>query len=162
MALVRWNPWSDLSSLHSQMDRLFTESLGEVTDRLASEYSSLPVDIQQSDEQFTIVASVPGFKPEDVEVTFDEGVLTIRGHHQDETDGPTGQWVRRERRMSSMHRQLALPAEVQVDKIAAGFENGVLTITVPRAQKAQPKRIPVSATSTPAHRVIEGTSSDKG
>lgn len=155
MTVVRWNPWSELSSLHSQMDRLFNDSLGEATERLSSQYATLPVDVKQTENEFTIVASVPGFKPEDVEVTFDEGVLTIRGHHEENVDANDGQWVRRERRMSSAYRQLALPAEVQVDKIAAGFDNGVLTITVPRAQKAQPKRIPVEARSTSTHRVLD-------
>jgi HSP20 family protein len=156
IAIVGWNPWNELSSLHSQMDRLFSDSLGEMTDRLGSDSASVPVDVRQTEDQLSIVASVPGFKPEDVEVTVDGGVLTIRGHYQEDVNGNEGQWVRRDRRMSSTYRQLVLPAEVQVDKIAAAFEHGVLTVTVPRAQKAQPKRIPVSTPSAAtSQRVID-------
>jgi HSP20 family protein len=160
MAIVGWNPWNELSSLHRQMDRLFSDSLGEMTDRLGSDSASLPVDVKQTEDQFTIVASVPGFKPEDVEVTVDGGVLTIHGHYQEDVNGNEGQWVRCERRMSSTYRQLVLPAEVQADTIAAAFEHGVLTVTVPRAQKAQPKRIPVSASSATSQRVIDAPKQD--
>lgn len=150
MTVVRWNPRTELSSLHSQMDRLFNDSLGEVTARLTSQYSTLPVDINQTDDEFTIVASVPEFKPEARRGGSDvrRGVLTIRGHHEEGVDANDAQWVPRERRMSFAYRQLALPAEVQVDKILAGFENGVLTITVPRAKgatEAHPGRSDVDA-----------------
>lgn len=108
---------------------------------------NLPVDIRQTENEFLIEASVPGFTPDQVEVTFDDGVLTIRGQRSEQREEKDGQYVRRERRQASVYRQIALPAEVRADEIAAGFENGVLRITVPRAQKAQPKRIPVTAPS---------------
>lgn len=149
MAIVRWNPWSDLFELHNQMDQLF-QSMGGTEARAGTngggDYVTLPVDIRQTDDAFVIDASVPGFRPEEVEVTFDDGVLTIKGQHQAESENKEGSYVRRERRMSSVFRQVGLPAEVRADEISAGFDNGVLHITVPRAQKAQPKRIPVTAT----------------
>lgn len=148
MAVVRWNPWSDLFALHSQMDQLFSnlaEPSGRVTSGNGEEgWISLPVDIHQSEDAFTITASVPGFAPEDVEVTFDAGMLTIRGVHRQQLESTEGGWVRRERRTGSVHREIGLPAEVRAEEISASFDKGVLTITVPRAQKAQPKRIPVA------------------
>lgn len=143
MALVRWNPWGDLLSLHSQMDQLFGQTMGEFG-MDGGEYANLPVDIRQTDGAFTIEASVPGFKPEDVEVTFDNGMLTIKGQAERKSESEKDGWVRRERRHTSVFRQVALPNEVKSDDITARFENGVLTITVPRVEKAQPKRIPVS------------------
>jgi HSP20 family protein len=142
MALVRWNPWSELFDLHSQMDSLF----GQVLDsgRPATQFAGLPVDIRQSDEGFTIEASVPGFRPEDVEVTVDNGVLTLRGEHREETDAGKGEYVRRERRMTSFYRQIGLPQDVRADDISATFENGVLSLQLPRMEKPQPKRIPVT------------------
>jgi HSP20 family protein len=158
MALVRWNPWGELFDLHSQMDQLF-QSLTTDTPSNGGQYTNLPVDIRQSDEAYTIEASVAGFRPEDVEVTFDEGVLTIRGQRKSEQEQKQGSYVRRERKMTSVYRQISLPAEVRADEISANFEHGVLTITVPRAQKAQPKRIQVqSGSGQQAGQVIEGRS----
>jgi HSP20 family protein len=158
MALVRWNPWGELFDLHSQMDQLF-QSLTTDTPSNGGQYTNLPVDIRQSDEAYTIEASVAGFRPEDVEVTFDEGVLTIRGQRKSEQEQKQGSYVRRERKMTSVYRQISLPAEVRADEISANFEHGVLTITVPRAQKAQPKRIQVqSGAGQQPGQVIEGRS----
>jgi len=140
MVLNRWNPWNEVFAVHEQ---LYTDSLGTLMpERLMH---TLPLDIRQSDDAFEIVASVPGFTPEDVDITFDENVLTIRGTHR-EDEIMKGTYVRRERQPHSVYRQVGLPAEVKTDEITAGFDNGVLTVTVPRAQRAQPKRIPVIAT----------------
>ena len=155
-ALVRWNPWGELFSLQSQMDQLFQAFNGSgQSDGESTDHYHLPVDIRQSDGAFTIEASVPGFAPEDVEVTVENNILTIKGTHRTESESNAGGYVRRERRTGSMYRQIALPAEVRADEISAGFQNGVLTVTVPRVQKAQPRRIPVSTVDGSAR--IEGS-----
>ena len=162
-SLTRWNPWSDLMTLHTQMDQLFDETFGNVlaTPRTGETTLTLPVDIRQSDEAYTIEASVPGFAPEDVEVTFDQNLLTIRGNRQQESQEKGEGWVRRERRVGSVYRQVQLPAEVRAEEITASFQNGVLTVTVPRAQKAQPKRIPVSAGAPVEPTVIDAPKSEQ-
>ena len=159
MALVRWNPWSDLFSLHNQMDQLFQSTLPQPESRNGGEHFSLPVDIRQSDEAFTIEASVPGFDPQNVEVTFEDGVLSIKGTYNDEHERSGDGYVRRERRTGSVYRQIGLPAEVRADEISAAFHNGVLTVTVPRAAKAQPKRIPVSTGAPSTANIVEGQAS---
>jgi len=160
MALVRWNPWGELFNLHTQMDQLFQSMNPETEARNGADHYNLPVDIRQSDDAFTIEASVPGFAPADVEVTFENGVLTIKGTHSTEDESTAGGYVRRERRTGSMFRQIGLPAEVRSDDISAAFRNGVLTVTVPRAQKAQPKRITVTSESPPNATVVDGQSSN--
>ena len=146
MAITRWNPWNDLFDLQGQVDQLFQSLTGASTRQAGgSETMNLPVDIRQTDNEFVIEASVPGFRPEEVEVTFDDGMLTIRGQRQVENEETLGQYVRRERRLTSVYRQIGLPAEVRADEIKASFDNGVLRVAVPRAQKAQPRRIPVAA-----------------
>ncbi len=158
-AVTRWNPWNELFSLHDQMDQLFNEAFGSFSGarRSGGEQApmTLPIDIRQTGEAYVLEASVPGFRPEDVEVTLDQNVLTISGTQRSESEEQRGGWIRRERRTGSFHRQVVLPAEVRADEISAGFENGVLTVTVPRAQKAQPKRIPVAAGSPAETTVID-------
>ncbi|MDQ6855569.1 MAG: Hsp20/alpha crystallin family protein [Candidatus Dormibacteraeota bacterium] len=159
MALVRWNPWSDLFSLHNQMDELFQSTLPQTESRSGGEHFSLPVDIRQSEEAFTIEASVPGFNPENVEVTFEDGVLSIKGTYSDEHEKAGADYVRRERRTGSVYRQIGLPAEVRPDEISAAFHQGVLTVTVPRAAKAQPKRIRVNTGAPSTANIVEGQAS---
>jgi HSP20 family protein len=158
-AVTRWNPWSELFSLHDQMDQLFNEAFGSFAaprrNGGGETAMTLPIDIRQTDEAYVLEASVPGFTPEDVEVTLDQNVLTIQGTRKQETEEQKGGWIRRERRTGSFHRQVVLPAEVRADEITASFEHGVLTVTVPRAQKAQPKRIPVAPGAPAEPKVID-------
>jgi HSP20 family protein len=155
MAVVRWNPWTDLFDLHTQLDQL-VQPAAHSASRNGIEYTTLPVDIRQTDAAFIVEASVPGFSPDDVEVTFDDGALTIAGRHTSSETTKDATYVRRERRTASVFRQVGLPADVRAEDITASFENGVLRIEIPRAQKAQPKRIPVTALkgSKPEH-VVE-------
>ena len=154
MALSRWNPWGELFTLHDQVDQLFNEAFGRSAVLARGNggggggFAHLPLDIRQTDEVFTIEASVPGFTPDEVEVTLDENVLTIRGERRAEEETMRGGYVRRERQVASVYRQVGLPTQVRADEISATFANGVLTISVPRAQKAQPKRIPVTGTGS--------------
>jgi HSP20 family protein len=139
MVVNRWNPWTELFSMHEQV---YNDALGRsmMPERAVH---TLPLDIRQSDEAFEIEASVPGFTPEDMEITFDENVLTLRGTRREDEE-TRGAYVRRERNLHSVYRQVGLPAEVKADQISATFENGILTVTIPRAQRAQPTRIPVT------------------
>jgi HSP20 family protein len=151
-SLTRWNPWS--------LDQLFNEAFAGFTvpARGADATATLPIDVRQTDEAYFIEASVPGFAPEDVEVTVDENVLTIRGNRKQETEDRRNGWIRRERRQSSVYRQVSLPAEVRAGEISASFQNGVLTVTVPRAKKAEPKRIPVTPGAPAEAKVIDAGS----
>jgi HSP20 family protein len=146
MALVRWSPWGELTNLHEQMDQLFQQVFGEPLARgSAASELTLPVDIRQSEASYIIEASVPGFRPDEVEVTYDDGVLTIRGERRASTDANEGDYLRRERRVASVFRQVILPGEIQPEGITATFESGVLAVTVPRIPKPEAKRIPVTA-----------------
>jgi HSP20 family protein len=152
MVSNRWNPWSELFAVHEQV---YTDALGRtlVPERLMH---TLPLDIRQTDGTFEIEASVPGFRPEDVEITFDENVLTISGTRHEE-DVTRGTYMRRERNAHSVYRQVSLPAEVKADEITARFDAGVLTIIVPRAKRAQPKRIRVATVEQ--HKLLEPAAS---
>ncbi len=148
MAVLRWNPWNELFDLHSHMDELF-QTLNP--DRLRSAggdragYVHLPVDVRQTEDAFLVEASVPGLAPDEVEVTFDGGVLTIAGNHRARDEQREDTYIRRERGMTSVFRQISFPSDVRPEEITASFVNGELTITVPRAHKASPMRIPVTS-----------------
>lgn len=139
----------------SAVDQLFLNAGFGRTHMPERVVPNLPLDIRQTEEAFWIDASVPGFRPEDVEITLDEKVLTIRGTPRQEDDAQRGRYVQRERQLSSVYRQVGLAAEVKVEEITASFENGVLSVMVPRAKKAQPKRIPVTLAGGEQAKVID-------
>ena len=134
----------------SELDQLLTAAFGGVQ---RSVHNNLPLDIRQTEEAFWIEASVPGFRPEDMEITLDENVLTIHGTRRE--DESKRSYVQRERQLNSVHRHIGLPAQVKADEITASYENGVLTLMVPRAQRAQPKQIPVTAVAAGQAKVID-------
>lgn len=103
----------------------------------------LPVDIVETDGGYRIQAPVPGFKPEDVEVTFSDGVLTINAKRSEEQTRQEGNYLRREVAMGNYQRQTTLPGDVRADSINASFDNGLLTVEVPRAPKPEPVRIKI-------------------
>jgi HSP20 family protein len=139
----------------SDVDQLFLNAGYGRTHMPERVVPNLPLDIRQTDEAFWIEASVPGFRPEDVEITLDENLLTIRGIPRQEDEARRGRYVQRERQLSSVYRQVGLAAEVKAEEITASFENGVLSVMVPRAKKAQPKRIPVTVAGGEQAKVID-------
>jgi HSP20 family protein len=170
MAIVRWNPASDLINLHSELDRIFDNlSEGLFSPRgMGGDGRSLPaflpVDIERSDKALTIRASVPGFKPEEVSVTVDNGLLTIDAFHQEEReekDKEGSNVLRRERYTGRLYRQIALGEGVDSENVNARFENGELVITVPLAQRPQPRRIPVQGGGGAQQQELSGSRADR-
>jgi HSP20 family protein len=160
VAIVRWSAANDLASLHSAMDRLFGDVFGDVftsgmptpgTERTEGGNGGrrrrptyhLPVNISETKDAYRIEAPVPGFRPEDVEVTFADGILTIHAQRREEETRKEDSYTRREVAMGDYQRQISLPGDVRGDDIKATFENGILNIAVPRAPRPQPKRIQV-------------------
>ena len=127
------------------MDRLIEQFFGEQTPESANSQTPptyyLPVDIFESDEAYTLVTSVPGFREEQVEVTFEDGILTIKAKADEH--GTPGRWLRQERPFGSFVRRLEVPAQVETTKIAAHFENGELTISIPKTAKPKPVKIEI-------------------
>jgi HSP20 family protein len=145
MAIARWTPMGDMTSLHSAMERLFGELLqGDVAGgESPGTLFRLPVDITESEKGYVIRAPIPGFSPEEVEVAFSDGVLTIVARHTEDRPQQEGNYIRRETRWVNFMRQIALPSDVRADDIQASFENGELIVEVPRAPRPQPTKIDV-------------------
>ncbi len=147
---LRLYPSTDLLTVSRRMDRLVDEFFGNGGASAAQDGGGVPtynppVDIRETDGEYVLTAAVPGFAPEHVDLTFDEGVLEISAKAQPlEKDG---RWIRQERPWGNFVRRLELPQQIDAAKIAASFENGLLTVTIPKVGKPQPVKIPVGKTT---------------
>lgn len=153
--MIRWNPSNELASLHGAMDRLFEDFFGgpapnNGAQRTMTSTYFLPLDVKEVDQAYQIQAPVPGFKPEEVEVTFSGGLLTIKAEHSEESKQQQGAYLRREVSFGNYQRSIQLPADVKEDDISASFDNGVLTVSVPKLPRPQPKKIQIAAGSQKA------------
>ncbi len=147
MALSRWSPMGELAGLHTAMDRLFSDFFGSPLPdggETATRTWYLPVDIVDQGNAYQIRAAVPGFAPEDVDVTFADGVLSISAQHKQETTSKGENYLRRELTTGSYSRSVMLPGEIQEGEIKASFDNGILTIEVPKMPAAKPIKIEVT------------------
>ena len=145
--IVRWEPFRELVSLREAMDRLFEESFVRPGGRrLAPAGMETPaVDVYQTDDAVVVKSAIPGIKPEDIDISITGDTLTIRGETRVEEEVNEENYIRRERRYGSFCRSLALPLPVVTEKAEAEFENGVLTLTLPKAEEVKPKAIKIKA-----------------
>jgi HSP20 family protein len=132
------------------MNHLFQESVLRPGQALMSGgTSTLPLDVQETADAFVVHASLPGLSADDVQITVHGDTVSIRGEHKAEEKKDEGTWHLRERRMGSFQRTLSLSVPVDSDKADARFENGVLTLTLPKSEQAKPKQIKIGgATKT--------------
>ncbi|MBI4944569.1 MAG: Hsp20/alpha crystallin family protein [Actinobacteria bacterium] len=134
MTVLRFDPFRDL-------DRLTEQMLG-VPAGSARAPRFMPMDLYRSGDHYVVHADLPGIDPGSVDVSVDSGTLTIRAERSARTEQSV-QWLASERFTGSFMRQLSLGEGVDADRIAATYENGVLTVTIPIAEKAKPRRIEV-------------------
>jgi len=153
MTLIRrTSPFGELLSLRQAMDRLFEDSFVRPRDwGTTAEGGSLPLDIYATKDALVVKAALPGIRPDDVEITITGDALTISGTYKDEreTNGEGG-YVFQELRRGTFTRTVTLPADLQGDRAAANFENGLLTLTVPKSEQAKPRQIRISPTAAHA------------
>ena len=148
MSMERWEPLRDMMSLRDAMERLIQESfLRPAGSILPAMRGAMPLDVIERGDAFEIRASLPGIKPEDVQITVQGDVLTIRGttasEQERKDDGDNENWILRERRSGSFYRSLTLPAPLDADGATARFEQGVLVLEIPKAETAKARQIPV-------------------
>ncbi|HEY63781.1 MAG TPA: Hsp20/alpha crystallin family protein [Caldilineae bacterium] len=154
--LMRWDPFRDFISLRNAMDRLFEEAFVMPSRLLAPTTEwSLALDVAEDEDNFIVKATIPGVRPEDLDVSIADNVLTIRGEIKADEEIKEEQYHIRERRYGSFSRSVRLPAPVDADKVEATYENGVLTLRIPKAEEVRPKRIPVKT-----RQMIEGQASE--
>jgi len=157
--ITRWDPFRDMMLLRSNMDRLFDRFFdNEYTGWDQQSSWNLALDVSETPEEYTVKASVPGIKPEDLDVTFSDNTLTIKGEIRDEEEKEDSRYHLRERRYGSFARTLTLPRGIKGDNIQANFDNGVLTLHLPKSEEVKPKKISIQGEHSP--QMIEGKVSD--
>ena len=146
--LTRWEPGREMMTLREAMDRLFDDAFTRsfsISREGGSNWSSPAIDMYQTNDEVVVKAALPGIKPDEVEINVNGEVLTIRGEMKHEEETKEKAWHVREHRWGAFERSVRLPIGVVADRAKADFENGILTITLPKSEKVKPKTISVKA-----------------
>jgi HSP20 family protein len=147
MSMTRWDPFRDMLSLREAMQQLLEESFVRPGGSMGNRGSArtLPLDIREEDNSFVVSASLPGVKPEDIQVSVLGDTLTIRADTVATQERERGGYLVRERQTGSMQRTVTLPGSIDPETVQASYEQGVLTLTLPKARTSMPRRIAVQA-----------------
>ena len=157
MTIVRWEPFRELSSLQTEMNRLFnaafdTSSPGSGT---SNRRWTPAMDLLETDEQFVLRADLPGMTEADVSVELEDNVLTVSGERKTEREEQREGFYRMERAFGSFSRSLTLPKGVDAEAVNAQFDRGVLEVRIPKPEQRKPRRISIGAGSEEP-RTLEG------
>ena len=157
MALVRWEPVRELSSLQNEMNRLFTTFFDTPT----SGNGDAPVrrwipamDLVETDEHFVLKADLPGLGEGDVSIEVEDNVLTVSGERKAEHEDKREGYMRVERSYGAFRRSLTLPEGIDPEAVTASFDNGVLEVRIPKPEERKPRRVAIQVGDRPA--AIEG------
>jgi HSP20 family protein len=150
--LTRWDPFQEMLNLRRTVDRLFDNV---TTDRDFTQQITwgLALDVVENKDDFTVKASVPGINPDDLDVSYADDTLTIKGEIKTDNEIKENQYHLRERRYGTFSRSITLPTKVKGDAIEASYQNGVLTLRLPKAEEVKPKRIAIKVGD---QKMIEG------
>jgi HSP20 family protein len=144
--LTRWEPFRELPTLREMMERFWDEpfDLLRTLPRTLGEFRPA-MDVSEDEGAYIVKASLPGVKPEEVEVTLSDNVLTLKGEAKQEKETKEENYHLRERRFGSFMRSITLPMAVKSEKVEATHENGVITLRLPKSEEVKPKKIAVKS-----------------
>lgn len=140
--LTRWEPFRDLVSMRSDLDRLFESFFGRVP-VIREDFWAPTVDVVERNGNIEVKAELPGMKKEDIKVTVKDNVLSLTGERKLEKEEKDKTYHRIERFYGKFCRSIQLPSDVEADKVKASYKDGVLHITLPKPESAKPKQIDV-------------------
>jgi HSP20 family protein len=143
----RVEPATDLYSNLTRLNRMMDEALSGWDGEAVGSAWTPSCDVREDREHLTITLDLPGVKPEDVKISLENQVLTIRGEKRQATEQTDERWHRYERSYGSFERSFTLPTTVDAERIQANVEHGVLTVTLPKVERAKPREIPVKPVS---------------
>ena len=144
--MQRWDPFADLRQMQNTVDRVWRRASSNPSppsDTPEIEAWAVPLDVVRKGEDTLIRASMPGVSPDDIKVSIEDNVLTIKGKTAEQFEESDSNFLMRERRSGSFHRSLRLPESVDPDKVQPHYEHGVLTITVPKAEGKRARQLQV-------------------
>ena len=147
MAIERWHPFTELMSLRQAMDKLFEDSFvrpSRAMEALA-EVGAPALDVYQTPDEVVVKAALPGVKPDDVSIDISGETLTIKGEHKAEQEVRKEDYLYQERRCGAFSRSVILPGGLRTDKAEATMEDGILTLSIPKAEEVKPKAIKIKA-----------------
>ncbi len=142
--LIRWEPAREMMTLREAMDRLFDDAFTRPLS-LRDAWSVPAIDMYQTDDEIVVKAALPGIKADEVQINITGEVLTLKGEMKHEEEKKEKAWHMREQRWGAFERSIVLPTDVVADKAKAEFENGILTVTLPKADEVKPKVINIKA-----------------
>jgi HSP20 family protein len=149
MRMERWNPVTEMVSLRDAMERLFEDSFGRAGHALATVTGEVVlVDVADAGESYLVRASMPGVAPDDIQITVQGNTVTMRGERRAEQDEAGVRWLVRERRSGAYERTITLPAMVSPEQASARCDDGVLTLSLPKAEEARPRQIRIGSGSS--------------
>jgi len=142
MRIARYEPWNLVHKMHHDLDRIFASGPDRGTEEPVADW--LPaVDIAEEQQRFVVRADIPGVSPEMIEITMDDGVLSIRGERRNEIENGDEQYRRVERASGRFYRRFNLPDAADAEGITARHSNGVLEIVIPKQARVMPRKIAV-------------------
>ncbi len=146
MANIRkWDPFGEIFSLRDEIDRLFEDYFGKTSDRRDESFWYPAMDISETEEGYLVEMDVPGIPKENIKISVKDNQLTITGERKSEKkeEDKDRTYHRIERYYGKFQRTIALPNEIDIEKIKADYKDGVLKITLPRSEKSKPKEIKI-------------------
>jgi HSP20 family protein len=151
--LTRWDPFREMALMRNWMDRIVEElGSGSRSWSEGANSGSMALDIAEDNDSYIVYASIPGIDPEDLEITLQNDVLTIRGETHHGSEQKNERYHLRERQSGSFLRSIMLPSAVDRERVEASCEHGVLTLRLPKSEEQKPRRIAINATNTIAGR----------
>ena len=147
MTVVRYNPNRNFLSMQDTMNSLVNALFNSELSNEVSTYGELApwMDMKETDNGYEVKVTMPGIDKDDIDISINDGVLTIKGEtkEDDEKEDENGKWLIREHQHCAYYRSVRLPSEVQAENAEAEYKNGVLSLTLPKAEEVKPKSIPV-------------------
>ena len=145
MAVIRWKPRNELEGLRREMDRMFDNFYRSSSEDVESLSGIYPfVDIKETKDDLILTAEVPGISKDDINSSFSENTLTIKGEKKEEKKEDNHNYHKSERRFGSFQRSFTLGTKIDADKVKASCKDGILVIEMPKKEEVKPKEIPIS------------------
>lgn len=143
MALIPWRPWREVEILRREMDRIWDRFSGEKPLEWSGREWTPSLDVSETQDKVVVKAEAPGIDPKEMEISLSNGVLTLKGEKRKAREEKGENYHLVERSYGSFSRSVRLPAEVQEDKVKASYKDGILTITLPKTERAKERAIKI-------------------